>query len=258
MRGARSERQEDGEHAPVLPGCIDDVAGWLTLDQAAMLAASAAAAPDGGTIVEIGSFQGRSTIVLAASAPAGATIVAIDPHAGTDRGPGERRGCAAAATADRAAFERNLDRAGVRDRVRHVAAFSADAHAAVPGPIDVLFVDGAHRFAAARADIRQWGAKVAPGGTLLIHDAFSSIGVTVALLRELFAGRRFRYVARSRSLAHYRADLGPGVVARLGNGARQAVQLGWFARNVALKLALTLGAGAILRRVGRAVPEWPY
>ena len=157
--------------------------------------------------MEIGSFRGRSTIVLALAAGPGVEVVAIDPHAGNDRGPQELEGYGAAAATDRVVFESNLRRAGVADRVRHVAAFSVDAHDAVEDPIDVLYVDGAHRYRPARADIRDWGRRVTDGGTLLIHDAFSSVGVTLAIGRELVAGRRFRYVGRSRSLAEYRADL---------------------------------------------------
>ena len=95
-------------------------------------------------------------------------------------------------------------------RVRHVASFSDRAHADVDDPIDVLYIDGAHRYGPARADIRDWGRRVSDGGTMLIHDSFSSVGVTLAIARELVAGRRFRYVGRSRSLAEYRADLGAG------------------------------------------------
>jgi predicted O-methyltransferase YrrM len=235
-----------------------DVEGWLTAEQAEVLAAAAAACPDDGEIVEIGSYRGLSTIVLAAHAPDGVAIVAIDPHAGNDRGPGEIYGYTAEAAADRVAFERNLDTAGVRHRVRHVVAHSADAHGAVHATIDVLYVDGAHRYAAARADLRDWGGRVAAGGTLLVHDAFSSVGVTAAILRELAFGRRFRYVGRTRSLAQYRADLAWTAPARVRNAGVQLAQLGWFARNVALKALLSLGAGAVLRRLGRRVPEWPY
>ena len=232
------------------------VEGWMSDDQGARLYAAAAGCPPGGRIVEIGSFRGRSTIVLATAAPDGAEVVAIDPHAGTDRGPQEIEGYTTEAVTDRAVFEANLARAGVADRVRHVAAFSAAAHGAVDDPIDVLYIDGAHRFAPARADIRDWGRRVGDGGTLLIHDSFSSIGVTLAILRELVPGRRFRYVGRSRSLAEYRADLAPGH--RLGNAGRQLAQVPWFARNVALKVLLTLGLGTLLRRLGRTPPEWPY
>jgi predicted O-methyltransferase YrrM len=235
---------------------IDGVDGWLTPAQARRLYAAAAACPPGGRIVEIGSFRGRSTIVLASAAPAGAEVVAIDPHAGTDRGPGEITGHEQDAGADRTAFETNLAAAGVADRVRHVRSFSTHAHGSVDGPVDVVYVDGAHRYGPARADLRGWGARVRPGGTLLVHDAFSSVGVTLAILRELVTGRRFRYVGRTGSLAEYRADL--DARERLSNAARQLLQLPWFARNLARKVLLTLGWGTLMRRLGRPAPEWPY
>ena len=235
-----------------------EIEGWLTDGQADLLAAAAAACPPEGTIVEIGSFRGRSTVVLAKAAPEAAALVTIDPHAGNDRGPQELEGFAAEAANDRAVFERNLVAAGVRHRVRHVAECSARAHDAVAGPIDVLYIDGAHRFGPARADIRDWGARVADGGTLLIHDAFSSIGVTLAILRELVPSRRFRYVGRSSSLVEYRADLAAVPRVRLTNTGRQLAQLPWFLRNVALKVFLAAGGGALLRRLARPVPEWPY
>jgi predicted O-methyltransferase YrrM len=234
------------------------VEGWMSDDQGRRLYAAAARCRPGGRIVEIGSFRGRSTIVLASAAGADVEIVAIDPHAGTDRGPQELAGFAAEAAGDRKAFLGNLERAGVTDRVRHVAAFSADAHRVVDDPIDVLYIDGAHRYRPARADIRDWGARVMDGGTMLIHDAFSSVGVTGAIVRELVASGRFRYVGRTRSLAEYRADLSGSGDGRVGNAARQLAELAWFARNIGLKVALTLGYGRLARSLGRPVPEWPY
>jgi len=235
------------------------VDGWMTPAQGRRLFAAAARCPAGGRIVEIGSFRGRSTIVLASAAGDGVKVVAIDPHAGNDRGPQEIDGYAAAAQTDREVFEANLATAGVGVRVRHVLAFSDAAHAAVEDPIDVLYIDGAHRFGPARADIRDWGKRVADRGTMLIHDSFSSVGVTSAIVRELVLGHRFRYVGRSRSLVEYCADLDHlGLGGRIGNVARQLAQLPWFAKNVALKLMLTLGVGRVLRRIGRPVPEWPF
>jgi predicted O-methyltransferase YrrM len=235
---------------------VDSVEGWLSDDQIERLHAAARRARAGELIVEIGSFRGRSTIVLASAASAGVEVVAIDPHAGNDRGPNEFRGFETEAHADSAAFRANLRAAGVTDRVRHVDQFSAQAHGEVNGGIAVLFIDGAHRYRPALSDIRDWGARVADGGTMLIHDAFSSIGVTAAICRALVVGRRFRYVGRSRSLVEYRADLGN--TGRGVNAVRQFAQLPWFAKNVALKVLLALGLGGIVGRLAGHPVEWPY
>ena len=248
--GAAPER-EMSEVDDVL-ATVRSIDGWMTDGQGRRLYTAAAACPASGRIVEIGSFRGRSTIVLASAVGDGVEVVAVDPHAGNDRGPQEIDGFGVEAATDRQVFEANLAAAGVADRVRHVARFSDAAHGDVGDPIDVLYIDGAHRYRPARADVRDWGARVAPGGVLLIHDSFSSVGVTLAIARELLFGAQFRYVGRSRSLAEYRREPIDGA-ARLANVARQLAQLPWFARNLAIKVALTLGAGKLLRRL-----QWPY
>jgi len=243
---------------PAVMELVADVEGWMSPGQAATLFDAARRCPPSGSIVEIGSFRGRSTIVLASAAPVDARIVAIDPHAGNDRGPQEFEGFQEEASADHAVFLANLERAGVTDRVCHLRMFSDEALGHVGGEVDVLYIDGAHRYAPALADIRAWGDRVADGGTMLIHDSFSSIGVTAAILRALVPGSRFRYVGRSRSMTIYRADLAARPGARLGNAARQVAQLPWFVKNVTLKVMLSLGYGRLLARSGRPVPEWPY
>lgn len=234
---------------------VGEVEGWMTEGQAQALYDAAAGCPSGGTIVEIGSFHGRSTIVLASACPPDATVIAIDPHAGNDRGPQEIVGFEDEADRDHEQFLRNLAAAGVARHVTHLRMFSDDALSAIEGAIDVLYVDGAHRYAPARADIVTYGARVRDGGTMLIHDSFSSIGVTLAILRELVFSRRWAYEGRSRSLTTYRAT---GDVKRPSNAGRQLLQVGWFVKNVAVKLLLTLGLGKLMRRLGRREPEWPY
>jgi predicted O-methyltransferase YrrM len=225
---------------------IEHVEGWLTDAQALRLwsAASRLSAP--ARIVEIGSFQGRSTVILATAAASGIEVVAIDPHAGNDRGPQEISGYEAEAASDNERFEQNLRDAGVRDRVRHVRAFSDAAHGEVEDPIDLLYIDGAHRYAPARDDIVQWGRRVRPGGTMLIHDSFSSIGVTGAIVTALVPSSDWTYVGRSGSLTEYRREAPPS---RATNVARQAASLPWFAKNVVLKALI---ASKILKR------DWPY
>ncbi len=237
---------------------VADVEGWMSPDQARRLYDAARTAAPGQRIVEIGSFRGRSMIVLASAAEPGVELIAIDPHAGNDRGPQEIEGFAAEAEDDHDVFNRNLAEAGVADRVRHVRSFSDAALVDVPGAAQVLYVDGAHRYAPARADIRDWGARVEPGGTMLIHDSFSSVGVTLAILRELVWSDQWRYVGRARSMTEYRRDLPAGLAARLANAARQAAQLPWFAKNLAIKVLLSLKLGGVLQRITGREPEWPY
>jgi predicted O-methyltransferase YrrM len=237
---------------------IADVEGWLSPDQATRLWHAAREVGGPGQIVEIGSFRGRSTIVLSQAAAEGVRVVAIDPHAGSDRGPQEFDPDAERGNSDHGAFRANLARAGVEDRVRHVRKMSDAAHGDVDGSIDMLYVDGAHRYAPARDDIASWGARVPQDGTMLVHDAYNANGVMLAQLRLLFFSGRWRYVGRSRSLAQYRREnLSPGQ--RIANAARQAVHLPYFVRNGLIKVALVARLRPVARLLGQPDEDaWPY
>ena len=237
---------------------IRGVEGWMSDDQARALWGRAAALASGSQIVEIGSYRGRSAIVLArAAAGSGAHLTAIDPHAGNDRGPRQIEGSPDEGEEDHSAFRENLSRAGVAGAVRHVRRPSQDALEAVQGPLDLLYVDGAHRYRPARDDIANWGERVRPGGHLMVHDAFSSVGVTLAQLRLLLAGSRFRYVGRAGSLVDYRReDL--DARGRMRNAARQLAQLPWFARNLVVKLAILAKLTPLARALGHSEGPWPY
>ena len=236
---------------------VADVEGWMTPGQARRLWNCSRTVRPGGQIVEIGSFRGRSLIVLASAAEPGVDLVAIDPHAGNDRGPQEIEGFVDDAAEDNVVFNANLERAGVADRVRHVRKFSDAALDDVPDAIDLLYIDGAHRYAPARDDIRRWGAKIKPGGDLLIHDSFSSIGVTLAIGATLFAGSEFRYIGRSESMTHYRREPVTGSD-RLRNAGRQAANLPWFLRNVVIKALIVAKLGAVTRVFGHDPKTWPH
>ena len=214
---------------------VDGIGGWLTEEQARVLYQRAAALPAGARVVEIGSYHGRSTIILALAAP-DAELVAIDPFAAEQIATRERLRETDVGESDLERFESNLERAGVRERVHHIRAFSSDALAQVDGGVDLLYVDGAHDLRNAFGDIRGWGARVRGGGTMLVHDSFSAVGVTLAEVAVLFLSDRFRYVGRTRSLAEYRCEH----VGRFVNSMRQAAQLPWFARNLLVKLALVV------------------
>jgi predicted O-methyltransferase YrrM len=237
---------------------ISAVEGWLSDDQARRLWEAARRVDPPGRIVEIGSFRGRSTIVLRRAAADGVELVAIDPHGGGDRGPREIAPEAARGEEDHRAFHANLRRAGVEEGVRHVRRMSQDALGEAGGRVDLLYVDGAHRYGPARADIERWGAQVPVGGTMLVHDAYNAVGVMLAQLRVLLPSGRWRYVGRVRSLAEYRReDL--DAAARLRNALRQAAGLPYFARNCLIKVALVARLRPVARLLGQPDEDhWPY
>ena len=232
-----------------------DVIGFLSDGQAARLWDRARALGAGSTIVEVGSHYGKSTILLSHAAGDGVNVVAIDPHmsgpyaSATDE-EGERV---------HAAFHANLERTGADGAVRHVRqpSQSAEALASVDGAVDLLYVDGDHRYDRARDDLLLWGPRVRAGGSIFVHDCYSSPYVTMAVLRVLLPASDLRYVGRERSLVEYVAEPVPAG-ARLRNIGRQLVPMTWLTRNLAVKLALKGGRPAIARALGHREPGWPY
>jgi precorrin-6B methylase 2 len=217
----------------------DTVHGWLTRDQARALWDAALSVPPKGIIVEIGSHQGRSTIVLAKAArDRDAEVVAIDPFV-------EGRLFGGAAT--RAKFEANVERAGVTDTVRLIADRSTVIRPSWREPIDMLYIDGKHDYWTVRDDL-SWTEFLPEGASVLIHDAFSSIGVTLCLLVHVLPSRTISYLGRDGSLARFVA-IAPSAADRW----RIVLQLPWFIRNVGIKVALRLA-----RLVGyHGIPD-PY
>ena len=247
----------DFDDALGLAGGVD---GWLTDAQARRLWEAARRVRAPARIVEIGSFRGRSTIVLGLAADEGVQVIAIDPHGGGDRGPQEFTPDAALGDQDHAAFTENLARAGLSERVRHVRLGSQEAldEPGLQGRVDLLYVDGAHRYAPARADIDRWGRRVADDGTMLVHDAYNAIGVTLVQLRLLFASRRWQYVGRTGSLGEYRRRGRLGAAPALANLVRQAAGLPYFARNLVVKVLIVARLRPLTRLLGHHTGDWPY
>jgi predicted O-methyltransferase YrrM len=219
------------------------IPGWLTRDQAAALFAAAAALPEGGRAVEIGSHHGRSTVVLATALPPRARLVAVDPFPEDWRygAVGTEREC-----------RRNLDEAGVGDRVDLRVASSRSVRASWHGDLHLVYVDGKHDYWTVRDDLG-WADFVVPGGWVLVHDAFSSLGVTTALLRELLGSRSLRYAGRTGSLARLQVAV-PSTEDRL----RLLGELPWWARNLLLKLLLRLRLRPLARLLGHQDAADPY
>jgi predicted O-methyltransferase YrrM len=182
------------------------VPGWLFGPDAWLLYELARRGPGQGAIVEIGSAWGRSTIYLArGSQRAGRErVYAIDPHTGDPSylASGEHYGIwradvprppAGEGFSTLPAFLANIQRFGVAGQVEPVVAASTTAAATLdPGPIRLLYIDGLHTYAAVRADIDDWVARVVTGGVIVFDDYFNAspeVGVRHAVTELLASGQ---------------------------------------------------------------------
>jgi predicted O-methyltransferase YrrM len=221
----------------------DAIEGWLTRDQAAVLFEAARSLPPGSTVVEIGSHQGRSTVVLASGLATGGRVMAVDPFDADWR---------YGAPDTHTRLLEHLTAAGVVGKVDVVAATSRAARASYEGVAGLVYIDGRHDYRTVRDDLT-WAARVPDGGVVLVHDAFSSIGVTLALLRTLPVARRLAYTGRTGSLARFEARRPRG-----GERWRALRELPWWGRNVVVKVLLRLRLRRVARLLGHELAADPF
>ncbi len=172
------------------------VEGWMQPTELEVLVELAAAVPGRCTIVEIGTYRGRSAVALAlgASLGAGARVYTFDPHLAATGARGGTFG-----PADQAAKYANLDRLGVGDRVFAVGLDSKVAAAGWPAAdVGLLLVDGDHREAAVRADMAAWEAHLI-GAAVVVFDDADYPGVA-AVIESLAASGQWEEAGRRRKL----------------------------------------------------------
>lgn len=107
--------------------------GWMTPDELYWLGGQAARMR---RVVEVGSLHGRSSYALAVNCPG--EVYCIDPW---PDGAWE-------------SWERAVG--NVLPNVRGVRGYSPESGVAVPNPVDMVFLDGAHDYDSVVADIKYW------------------------------------------------------------------------------------------------------
>lgn len=141
---------------------VEGIAGWSHASELWELHEAVRTGASAGpiTAVEIGSYEGRSTIALARGLAArrdrGGRVIAVDPHAR----PGQYE-----------TFLANLAAARVRELVDDVRLPSHDARARFGDRFaSVLFVDGLHEYEQVMQDIRDWATALVPGAVVAFND----------------------------------------------------------------------------------------
>jgi MMP 1-O-methyltransferase len=168
---------------PSLIALAETAKGFMPADEGMALydaAIQAGWAVPGRPFVEIGSWCGKSSIYLGAAARDRETILfAVDHHRGSEENQ------AGWEHHDQAlidpvtglldtlpTFRRTVHSAGLDDVVVAVVGDSPTVAAFLDTVAAFVFIDGGHGSEPAKADYEAWSHRVAPGGTLAIHDVF--------------------------------------------------------------------------------------
>lgn len=146
----------------------------------ALYAAATGAAALGLPVLEVGTYCGRSTILLADVArAAGVTALTVDHHRGSEeQQPGWEYHDPSVVDPEVGrmdtlpAFRRTLHAAGLEDHVVALVGRSPQVAAVWGGKLGFVFIDGGHTDEHANGDYEGWAPHVAEGGLLVIHDVF--------------------------------------------------------------------------------------
>lgn len=148
------------------------IPGWFDFE--AIYDQAVSEARDGDTLVEIGSWMGKSAIYLAQKVRESGKqirVVCVDPWTGTPGHPVltpivEKHGGSIFEV-----FKANVVAAGLDDIIAPLEMPSVEgAKRFEDASVFMAFIDGDHSYEAVCADIEAWAPKVRPGGILAGHD----------------------------------------------------------------------------------------
>ncbi|GAA4766662.1 MULTISPECIES: class I SAM-dependent methyltransferase [Streptomyces] len=166
---------------PDVLAAFEGAKGFMPVDEGlALYAAAVEAGALGLPLLEVGTYCGRSTVLLAdAARRTGTVAVTVDHHRGSEeQQPGweyhdpETVDPETGLMDTLPAFRRTLHRAGLEEHVVAVVGRSPQVARVWGGRVGLVFVDGGHTDEHAAGDYEGWGPRVAEGGLLVIHDVF--------------------------------------------------------------------------------------
>ncbi|MEU0393909.1 class I SAM-dependent methyltransferase [Streptomyces sp. NPDC006208] len=166
---------------PEILAAFEAAKGFMPVGEGlALYAAAAEAGTLGLPLLEVGTYCGRSTILLAdAAREAGTTAITVDHHRGSEeQQPGWEYHDPTVVDPEVGrmdtlpTFRRTLHKAGLEDHVIAVVGRSPQVAKAWGGKVGLVFIDGGHTDEHATNDYEGWAPHVAERGLLVIHDVF--------------------------------------------------------------------------------------
>ena len=156
--------------------------GFMPDDEGRALHLAGCEAAQFGPLLEVGTYCGKSAILLGSAAEAAGTVLfTVDHHRGSDEnqaGWEHHDPEVVDPTTGRMDtlpfFRRAISAADLEESVVAVVGHSVPVARAWRTPLALLFIDGGHAENVAMADYDHWSSHVMPAGTLAIHDVFEN------------------------------------------------------------------------------------
>ncbi|WP_419994548.1 class I SAM-dependent methyltransferase [Streptomyces boninensis] len=187
--------------------------GFMPLDEGlALYDAALDAGRLGLPLLEVGSYCGRSTLLMAAAARESQVIaVTVDHHRGSEeQQPGWEYHDTTLVDPELGlmdtlpTFRRTLHRAGLEDHVLALVGRSPQAAAHWGSRLGLVFIDGGHTDEHATADYEGWAPHLAEDGLLLLHDVFADPAdggqAPYRIYRRALGSGAFTEISATRSL----------------------------------------------------------
>jgi MMP 1-O-methyltransferase len=169
------------------------VHGWLSRPEEAVLFQLARRARADYCIVELGSWRGRSAILLGGGSRMGngPPVICVDFFQNVTN-PNEDFF---------EEFNSNIGAAGLQGLVRAVRGNTAETGLTWTGPqVGLLFIDADHSYESVMRDWNSWEANLAPRATVAFHDYENPDGNVTPAVDELIATGRIRRIEQHDSI----------------------------------------------------------
>ncbi len=146
--------------------------------------------------VEIGTHKGGSASLISRYLPPGVRLTTIDTFEEASEGsfPPQKK----PPTYEEA--KRTIQKQGETSKVKIIKGYSWEVAEAWTGEIDMLFIDGDHRYKAVKEDFKSWEPYLIKDGYILMHDVNRYEGVT-RTYEEILRSPRFILEERVITLA---------------------------------------------------------
>lgn len=145
----------------------NQIQGWFDLAQAIALQTFVKQLPPKSSLVELGCFQGRSSVAIASVLPQESVLFCVDHFEGSL----EHKKWNLDLSNLLEAFTANIERFGVKDKIKPLAmSTTAAAEQFQPLSVDLILVDAAHDYDSVKSDLLAWYPKLKHGGYLFCDD----------------------------------------------------------------------------------------